>query len=39
MSLASSIGAFVYGDQDLDAVLADRGPESSMINEGGRTML
>jgi hypothetical protein len=29
----------VDGDQDLDAVLADWGPESPMLNEGGRTML
>jgi hypothetical protein len=27
------------GDEDLDVVLADWGPESPMMNEGGRTML
>jgi VCBS repeat protein len=29
----------VDGDEDLDVVLADWGPESPMSNEGGRTML
>jgi hypothetical protein len=29
----------VDGDQDLDVVLADWGPESPMMSEGGRTML
>ena len=29
----------VDGDEDLDVVLADWGPDSPMVNEGGRTML
>jgi len=29
----------VDGDEDLDVVLADWGPDSPMMNEGGRTML